>query len=279
MVSENKKKLVQGLVEKIKNYPIVGLVNMESLPAKQLQNMRAMLRDKNVDIQMTRKKLISLALEESKKEGIQKLQEKIKGMPALIFSKNNPFTLNSILQKNKSEAPAKAGQVLPKDVEVKAGATNFAPGPIISELAAVGIKTKVENGKLAIISDTIIAKEGDIVSQKLAETLKRLDLLPMEVGLDLVAVWEDGLVFDAKQLYIDEAEYKQNFTQAAQWAFNLAVEAAYLTGETTEVIIQKAFREARILGIEQNVLNDLTRDEILAKAERQAKSVKTEAKL
>ncbi len=279
MVSENKKKLVQDLIGKIKNNPIVGLVNMENLPAKQLQKMRAMLRNKNVDIVMTRKKLIDLALKESQKEGIDKLQEKIKGMPALIFSKENPFTLNSIIQKNKSEAPAKAGQVLPKDVEVKAGGTNFAPGPIISELAAVGIKTKVEDGKLAIIADTIIAKEGDVVSQKIAETLKRLDIFPMEIGLDLVAVWENGLVFDAKQLFIDEVEYSNNFTQAAQWAFNLAIEAAYPTSETMELLLQKAFRESRLLGVEQNIITDLTREEILAKAERQAQSVKTEAKL
>ncbi|MBI2112759.1 50S ribosomal protein L10, partial [Candidatus Woesearchaeota archaeon] len=36
-----------------------------------------------------------------------------------------------MLEKNKSNAPAKPGQVAPKDITVKAGATSFAPGPII----------------------------------------------------------------------------------------------------------------------------------------------------
>ncbi len=279
MPSQQKKDLVQKLIAQIKEYPIVGLVNMESLPAQQLQKMRAMLRGKDVQIVMTRKKLIVRALTESGKENIAALTEKVKGMPALLFSKDNPFTLNAIIQKNKSAAPAKAGQVLPNDVEVKAGPTNFAPGPIISELASVGIKTKVEDGKLAIIADTTVAKEGDVVSPKLAETLKRLDIQPMEIGLDLVAVWENGLVFNAKQLHIDEQEYVQKITQAAQWAVNLAIESAYPTADTTELLLQKAFREAKTLGLEQNIINDVTRDDILAKADRQAQSVKNEAKL
>jgi large subunit ribosomal protein L10 len=279
MVSEKKIGLVADLVKLVKEYSIVGIVNMHSLPARQLQNMRAMLGSKGVKIIMARKKLLELVLNNSGLENIQELKAKIKGMPALILSKENPFVLYSVIQKNKSSAPAKAGQEAPRDIVVAAGATNFVPGPIISELAAVGIKTKVENGKLAIINDAVVAKEGDVISAKLAETLKRLDVQPMEVGLDLVSVWENGLVFDAKQLYIDEAEYEQNVISNAQEAFNLAVEIVYLTSETTEVILQKAAREAKTLAIEQNVVNDETKEEILAKAEAQANSVKSEGKI
>jgi len=279
MVSEKKKTLVQELSEKAKSSPVVGVVNLENLPAQQLQNMRAMLRSKGVQLTMARKKLLRLALTDSKKVNIEQLSEKIKGMPALLFTEENPFSLYSTIQKNKSEAPAKSGQEAPKDIVVAAGATNFAPGPIISELAAVGIKTKVDNGKLAIIDDVIVAKEGDIISDKLAETLKRLDIKPMEVGLDLVAVWENGTIFGAKQLHIDEAEYEQNLTQAAQWAMNLAVEMAYLCAETTEILLQKAFKEAKSLGVESAILNDETKEDILAKAEREANSVKQKSKL
>jgi len=274
MVSENKKKLVQSLVNDIKSYSIVGVVNMESLPAQQLQNMRAMLKNNDVKIIMARKKLLKLALINSGKENIAQLSEKVRGMPALLFTNENPFSLYATIQKNKSDAPAKAGQILSKDVLVKAGPTTFVPGPIISELASVGIKTKVDNGKLTIVSDVTVAKEGDVVSAKLAENLKRLDIKPMEIGLNLVSVWEDGLVFDAKQLYIDEVEYTNNFTQAAQWAMNLAIESAYPTTETSELLIQKAFREAKAVGIEQNIVCDETKDEILAKAESQANSVR-----
>jgi large subunit ribosomal protein L10 len=277
MVSEAKKQLVSELVEDIKAYPIVGVVNLENLPAQQLQTMRGMLREQEVKIRMARKKLLQLALKESQLDHIEDLTAQIKGLPALIFSKSNPFTLYGTIQKNKSAAPAKPGQTAPNDIEVNAGATNFAPGPIISELAAVGIKTKVENGKLAIIDDVIVAKEGDVISAPLAETLKRLDIKPVEIGLNLVAVWENGHVFAAKLLHIDEEEYMQNFSQAAQWAMNLAMEASYLTEETTGLLLQKAFREAKSLALEQDILTDATTEEIIAKSERQALAVKSAA--
>ncbi len=279
MVSQQKKKIVQQLVSDIENYAIVGVVNLQHLPAQQLQAMRSMLKGKGVKLAMTRKKLLRLALSQAKKENLQGLSEKIKGMPALIFTNENPFALNTLIEKNKSEAPAKAGQTAPKDIVVKAGLTSFAPGPIISELAAVGIKTKVNAGKLEMIQDTKVAKEGDVISPKLAETLKRLDIKPMEVGLNLVAVWEDKLIFDAHQLHIDEKEYAQNITMAASWAMNLAVEAAYATQETTDLLLQKAFREAKAVGVEYAILSKETADEILAKSEREALSVKKEARL
>ena len=164
MVSPQKQKKVEELVHKLREYPIIGIVNLENLPAAQLQVMRKSLLENGVVICVARKRLLQRALQESKKDHLEQLQEKLDGIPALLFSKGNPFALYSTLQKSKSEAPAKPGQKAPKDIMVKAGPTSFAPGPIISELAAVGIKTKVEQGKLSIITDTMVAKEGDIIS-------------------------------------------------------------------------------------------------------------------
>ncbi|MBS3165634.1 50S ribosomal protein L10 [Candidatus Woesearchaeota archaeon] len=279
MASKKKLDLVHKLAAEVRDYPIVGVVNMQNLPATQLQRMKIKLAKNGISIIMTRKRLIQRALTESKKANIDDLSAKVKGMPALIFTRGNPFTLYSLIQKNKSKAPAKAGQIAPRDLMVAAGPTNFAPGPIISELAAVGIKTKVENGKLAVIQDTVIVKEGQAISQKVSETLKRLDIQPMEIGLDLVAVWENGIVFDAKQLHIDDAEFVQNIAQAATWAINLAIEAAYPTTDTAEMLVQKAFRDAKAVGVEGAIMTEETRDDILAKSEAQAESVKNEAHL
>jgi len=279
MVNAKKKSIVQKLTVDIQKSPLVGIVNMENLPAAQLQIMRSTLKKQHVSIVMVRKKLLHKALQDSKKENIAHLIDKIKGMPAVLLTNSNPFSLYSTIQKNKSEASAKPGQISPRDLIVKAGPTTFAPGPIISELAAVGIKTKVDQGKLAIMQDTVIVKEGAVISQKVAETLKRLDIKPMEIGLDLVAVWENGLVFDAKQLHIDEAEYAQNITQAATWAMNLAIEVAYPSVDTIELLLQSALRDAKALSIEQGILTDLTADEILEKAERQALAVKEAGKI
>ena len=73
-VAEYKKEIVKKLVELIMEYPIIAIVNMENLPAPQLQNMRATLRSKCV-LTMTKRRLVKLAFEETKsrKKGIEKL--------------------------------------------------------------------------------------------------------------------------------------------------------------------------------------------------------------
>ncbi len=149
-VSDEKKGTVKEFASLIRQYPIVAAVNMENLPAKQLQNMRAMLRAKGVVLLMTKRRLLNLAIAEAKKDkpGIEAILPHLKGMPALLFAKDNPFSLYKTLQKNKSSAPARAGQVAPKDIIVPAGATPFAPGPVIGELGQAGIKAGIEGGKV-----------------------------------------------------------------------------------------------------------------------------------
>ncbi|MBI5073345.1 50S ribosomal protein L10 [Candidatus Woesearchaeota archaeon] len=275
---KEKEATVHEFAKLMEEYPIIGVVNMNNLPTKQLQNMRAQLR-KTVVIRMTKRRLIKKAIEEAKakRQGIEKLEEYLEGMPAMIFTKDNPFALQKKLSKNKSSAPAKAGQIAPKEIEVKAGGTNFAPGPIIGELGAVGIKAGIEGGKVTIKADSVVAKKGDVISDKLAGILLRLGIEPMEIGLDLTAVYENGSIFTKQVLAIDENKYKEDMCQAAQWAINLSVETAYPTKDTTELLLQKAFRDAKGLGISQAIMvKDLVGD-ILARAEAQVQSVKETA--
>ena len=70
MVSESKKQDVQELVNNIKSYPMVGIVNFENLPAQQLQKMRALLLKDDVKIIMSRKKLLQLALKNSQQNAM-----------------------------------------------------------------------------------------------------------------------------------------------------------------------------------------------------------------
>src|SRR3989338_3340595 len=187
-VAEYKKKIVENIVSLAREYPIIGAVNMENLPAPQLQAIRVQLRGK-VDLVMTKKRLMKIALEQLKneKKGIEKMAEYLIGMPALIFTKENPFKLSRMLQKGKISAPAKAGQTAPKDIYVNKGPTPFAPGPIIGELGMIGIKTSVEAGKVAVKEDSLVVKKGEKIKPKAAEVLTRLGIEPMEAGLDLIA--------------------------------------------------------------------------------------------
>ena len=273
-VPEAKKKVIQELVSLMEKYSIVGVVDMENMPTPQLQKMREKLRGK-VEIKMSKKRLMKIALDEAKKKNkdIEQLEKFMKGMPALLFTNDNPFKLFKTLQKNKSTTAAKPGQIAPKDISVKEGPTPFAPGPIIGELGALGIKAGIDGGKVAIKADKIVVKEGEVIDQKTASILSRLKIEPMEIGLDLVATYEEGTIFTKDILSVDEKEFIDKISQGSRWAFNLAIEIAYPSKDTIEFMITKAFRESETLSVEQNILNDMSREKIIAKAEMQAKSV------
>ncbi|MBN2458763.1 50S ribosomal protein L10 [Candidatus Woesearchaeota archaeon] len=273
-VSDAKKKLVKDLAALIDKNEIIGIVNMENLPARQLNNMRHQLRGK-VLILMTKKRFIRLALEQSKKHNIKELEQYIKGMPALLFTSENPFSMFKLLKKSKSNAPIKAGQKAPRDIVVAAGPTNFAPGPVIGELGSFRIKTGIEGGKVAIKEDATVAKEGAVVNDKLAALLTRLGIEPMEIGLDLIAVYENGNIITSKVLDIDEEEYASNVRLAASEAFNLAMFIELPLKDTINALLSKAHKEAYALAKEGNIITSETVKEKLAQAEAEANALKS----
>lgn len=273
-----KKEVVKQIIALGKKYPIIGIVNMEGLPASNLLKMKKQLRGK-MELVMCRKTLMQLALKDLKLQNGEEVINNLKGMPALMFTEENPFSLYKTIKKSKTPAPAKPGQEAPFDITVPAGPTPFGPGPIISEFAQLGIPAGVEEGKVAIKKDTTVVKEGETISAPLAGMLQRLGIEPMEVGLNLHAVYEDGTIFPRSVLDIDEDEFMANLAGAASGAFNLAVEVGHFTPETVETMLSKAAREARSVGVEGNIMAADLVEDILAKAERQATSLKSEANI
>jgi large subunit ribosomal protein L10 len=248
-VSDEKKQVAAEFKQLVEQYPIIAAVNMESLPAKQLQTMREKLRG-TCEIRMAKRRIMKVAMRQAKKDGLDQLEPHMQGMSALLFTKENPFTLFKTLKKNQSKAAAKPGQKAPFDIVVPAGPTNFAPGPIIGELGSVGIKTGIEGGKVAIKADSTVAKEGATISPKLAALLLRLGIEPMKVGLAITAVYENGQVIKRDVLDVDEDAYIGNLRTAVAQAIALSMETGFLTKETTDLMIQKASREGAALAIE-----------------------------
>ncbi|MBW2990078.1 50S ribosomal protein L10 [Candidatus Woesearchaeota archaeon] len=273
-VPEAKKKLIQTLVDLIDKNNIIGMINMENLPAKQLGSMRSQLRGKVV-LFMTKKRFIKLAIEKSKKQNIKELEKYIKGMPALLFTDQNPFALFKLIKKNKSNAPIKPGQKAPNNILVQAGPTSFSPGPIIGELGSFRIKAGIEAGKVVIKEDAVVAKEGDVVNDKLAGLLARLGIEPMEIGLDLVAVYEKGNILTKEVLDVDEEAFMNSIKSAASEAFNLAVFIALPIKDTVRPLLSKAHREALALVKKADIMTSDNVGEVLAKAQAQASALKS----
>lgn len=274
LVAKWKSESVKELKELILKYDIVAIVDLNNLPARQLQVLKEKLR-KDVYLKVARKRLIKIALSEleSQRSGISQLNDTLESIPALLLSNSNPFKLYKILESNKSPAPLKVGQHASKDVVVKAGPTGFLPGPIIGELGSLGLKTMIDKGKVAIKEDKVVLKEGEIANPQVASLLLRLNILPGEVGLNLTGVYENGMVFEPKVLRIDESEYMNKLNTAIKHAINLSVNSMYLTKETASLGISTAASKAINLAVETNYVCKDTTNFIFSRISSQVKAM------
>jgi len=244
LVREEKIKGVEELEKLIEEYPVIGLIDMFKLPSKQLQEIRKNLREKAL-IKMTKKALLKIAIKKSKKQGIPELEKIIPEQPAIVFTKLEPFKFYSMVEKLRSPAFAKENDIVPSNIKVSAGPTSLLPGPVISELARVGIPAGIEDGRIAIKKDVVVIKEGEKLSKYLSAVLRKLKIESIEVGLNIVAIY-DGKIYEKevlKLVIIYPEKLKDGFNQA----LNLSINISYPTKENIKYLLAKAFNTAKSL--------------------------------
>ena len=274
-VAEWKKEEVASLKELIASHEVVGMANLLDIPAPQLQKMRRTLKDSAV-LKMSRKTFMSLALNSSNKENIEALEGYMEGQPAMIFTNMNPFKLYKILESSKTAAPAKAGSIAPEDIVVPKGDTAFKPGPILGELQKIGIPAKIEKGKIVITSDKTIVAAGESIPRDVASILTRLEIFPLEVGIDLRAAYEDQTVYTSDLLTIDDEQTITDIQQAFTRALNLSVNAVIFNEVSVPVLLQKAATLSLNLALNAEILTSKTTDLLIAKAYAQMLSLASE---
>ena len=275
-VAKWKKDEYSRLKEIIPEYKVVAVADMTNVPSYQLQKMRSSLKN-SVFITMAKGSVMSLVLKDLAKSmhGIEKLVDQMHGMPALLLSNDNPFKVAKVLKKSRATSPAKGGQIAPNDIFVPAGPTSFPPGPIIGELGQVGLKAGIVDGKVAIKEDKIILKEGQVFSSMLANILTRLGIEPMEIGINLVAAWENGTIFAKDVLNFDDVAFMSNIKTAASSAFNLAFYISFPTKDNIKLLLQKSFRETNALAESKNILTANNVKKHLAEASLEMESLKS----
>jgi large subunit ribosomal protein L10 len=258
---------VKKLTDLLTKNKVIGIVEVGGIPAPQMQQMRKNLHG-TASIRSAKNRLILRALDEAEKEvkGISGLKEKISGQSAIISTEMNPFKLFSQMKKTRTNAPAKGGEIATHDIEVKAGDTPFKPGPVVGELQKAGIPAAIQEGKVIIKSDKVLVSEGEKIKPEIAQMLTRLEIYPVEIGMNLHAVFEDGSVFSPDVLDIDIDAFMGQIRTASNNAFSLAVELGWITKETIQPLLTKAHHDAFALAIEQGIINKETIKHLLSKA-------------
>jgi large subunit ribosomal protein L10 len=278
-VAQWKYKEVEELSSLLKQYPVIGIAEIGSIPAPQMQSMRQNLRE-NMVIRSSKNTLILRAIDTAGTDvkGLSDLKEIIDGQSAIVATKINPFKLQARMKKTKTMAPAKGGEIAPEDIQVKAGDTPFKPGPIVGDLQKVGIPAAIQGGKVVIKKNKTLVKKGEVISRDVAQMLTRLEIYPLEIGISLQGVFEEGFVFKSDVLDIDLDEYHAQFIHAANRAFSLAIETSWVSTLTIVPLISKAHSDALSLAVDQGIITKDTASLVLARAHRSMIAVASKIK-
>jgi large subunit ribosomal protein L10 len=267
-----------GEVEEIKGflneYKSIGIASLQKVRAAQLQELKKNLAGK-VCMRVLKNTLMKIAIENMGTTELKKLEQYLEGSNVLLFTDLNPFKLALLLEKGKVKTTAKSGDIAAMDVVIPAGNTGQPPGPIISQLNAAGLPTRIESGSVWVSKDTLVVRKGEIINERLAAVLSKLGVKAVEAGLLMTAVYDEGLMITGDQLKLDVDGTKKSVEQSHGAAFALSLSIAYPTSENIQALLQTAHEKAFALSLSAAVPTKETIADLLRKAHTQMLSLST----
>jgi large subunit ribosomal protein L10 len=269
-----------GEVEEIKgilqDYKSIGICNLKKVRASQLQGMKKNFAGK-VYMRVLKNTLVKLALDSMGKEDLKRLDAYLQGSNVYLFTNENPFKLAMMLERGKIQTTAKSGDTAAMDVIIPAGNTGQPPGPVISQLNAVGLPTRIESGSVWISKDTLVVRKGEPINERLAGVLSKLGIKAVELGISMRAIYDEGLMIEGEQLHVDVDGTRKSFEQGNSEAFALSLTIGYPTRENIATLLQTAQQKAIALSIAAAIPTKDTIGDLLRKADAQMTALNTAA--
>lgn len=275
---EKKRLLYQELQELPAKFDIIALSKMSKVRATQLMTIRKKFRN-DIKIRVIKNRVAQRSFQKlNNRSDLEYLSKELEGQCALLFTNISPFKLNLIFDKNKVFLPAKGGDIATKDITVPAGNTGISPGPVLSEFKEANVATKIDQGTIWVSKDTVVARAGSIIPQKLASLMSKLNIKPIEAGISISLAIAEGMVLKENDLRINLDEYRDELSRSFHAAISVAIESSYPNTETIAYLIRKANQNAIALATQSGYLSPDTVQIILAKANANSQIIANQVK-
>ncbi len=272
MVLEEKSGEVEQIKETFQQYKSIGVASLQKVRASQLQELKKTLGDR-VYMRVLKNTLTKIAIEQMGKEELKKLEPYLEGSNVYFFSNLNPFKLALLLEKGKVKTTAKSGDIAYMDVVVPAGNTGQPPGPVISQLNAVGLPTRIESGSVWVSKDTLVVRKGEPINERLAGVLSKLGIKAVELGISMHAVLDEGFMIKGEELQLDLGQTRTSLGQSFGEAFALSLAIAFPARENVAALLQLAHQRAFSLALTAAVPTKETIGDLIRKADAQMTSL------
>jgi len=210
------------LVDLVETSELALIVDVDHVGSKQMQHIRGALRGKctllmgkNTMIRTAIRKRMEAKTEEDPEADVSDLASllaAVNGNMGFIFCHSGAALQDArdTLAEFVVPAAAKAGITAPKDVTIPAGPSGLEPSQT-SFFQALNIPTKIVKGAIEITADFKICVEGEKVVLSAQALLTKLGIKPFEYGMKIRQVYQDGAVFDAAVLDIDDSVLMTKF--------------------------------------------------------------------
>ncbi|MDR2707392.1 MAG: 50S ribosomal protein L10 [Nitrososphaerota archaeon] len=271
-VLQQKTSEVGEIVDVLKDCNLIGIASLQKVRASQLQELKKSMKGQ-VTFKVLKNTLVKLALAEMKKTELSQLEEYLEGPNVFMFTALNPFKLAILLDKGKVKTFAKSGDLAALDIVIPESNTGQPPGPVISQLNAVGLPTRIENGSVWVSKDTLVVRRGEPINERLASILSKIGIKSVELGISMRAIYDNGMIITGNQLFVDIAATKQSVETSNQEAFALALEIGYTTKDTIKPLLQRAHQKAIALSVGAAVPTKETIGDLIRKANAEMSSL------
>mgnify|MGYP001284123164 FL=1 len=276
VVNPKKAELYKQIQEYSKDSDIILISSLHKVRSAQLLSLRKSLQGQ-VKFLVAPNRIASKSLLEGKIVN-EDFAKTLTNQNVLMFSKIDPFKLYLTLTKNTVNLAARAGDNATDEIKISSGDTGIPAGPVLSDFREAGVATRIDSGNILVTEDSIVAKQGDVITTKLASLLSKLGLTPIKAGLSISKAYWNGTLLDGSEIRIDIDEYISEILKSSQSALVLAVDLQYITSETSSIIISKASNDALQLAIASGYLSEETIPSIISTANQEANSLKESVK-
>ena len=261
-----KRKDVEEMIAGLKDKKAIMLLNLRKTPGKLVQKIRKKLKDQNkAYFKISKLAVVKRALEGAK---IPKdLYGDVNFPVAVIGLKGiSPYEVSAMFMDNMLSVAAKEGDISPFEIIIPAGETDMPPGPALTQLKQAGLNVKVDKGKIAIISDSKLAKPGDKLTKEKVAALQMLGIKPFKVGLTIWKAFDGQTIFSAEVLGTRMEDIIEGMRMAVSQGLNVSINANYPTESNISIILANAVQQGRNVGINAGIYSESVIGDILRKA-------------
>jgi len=222
-------------------YKNVLVISVDFVGSRQMQDVRLATRGK-AEIIMGKNTIMRKVLRDNSEKNpkLAALLPLIKGNMGFIFTDGDLAGIRKQVQEFKMPAAAKAGVLAPKDVVIPAGPTGLDPGQT-GFFQTLNVATKIVKGTIEITSDVRLCFEGEKVTSSAVALLSKLGIRPFEYGIMVTDIYEDGDVYSAAVLDLNQDDLVQKFGGGVARLAAISYEINEINAATLPQSFGKAF--------------------------------------